>query len=91
MSSNQRQFPRTPMKCRIRISHDSLGNVFAQTRDLSDGGVYIYIKHAELATLKPGMVVSGQVQDLPIPAPELELEVVRVDTDGAGFRFVGRD
>lgn len=88
MSSNQRRFPRTPMRCRIRLSHDILGNVFAQTRDLSDGGVYVYIKHAELAVLEPGMVVIGQVQDLPIPAPELELEVVRVDTDGAGFRFV---
>ena len=91
MSRNQREHPRTPMKCRIRISHDSLGSVFAQTRDLSDGGVYIYIQHAELAALQPGMIVTGQVQDLPIPAPELELEVVRVDVDGAGFRFVRGD
>ncbi len=68
-----------------------LGSVVAQTRDLSDGGVYIYIQHQDLAALRPGMIVTGQVQDLPIPAPELELEVMRVDAEGAGFRFVRRD
>lgn len=86
---NQRQHPRAPMKCRIRISHDSFGEVFAHTRDLSDGGVYV--KHPQLTALQMGMIVSGQVQDLPIPAPVLEMEVMRVDAEGVGLRFIRED
>jgi len=79
---NQRQHPRTNMKCRIRIAHPAFGEVFAQTRDLSDGGVYV--RHPELVVLHPG----GQVQDLPIPAPELRMVVMRVDAEGVGLQFV---
>ena len=85
--SNQRQHPRTPMKCRIRISHASFGDVFGQTQDLSDGGVYVH--HEALAALPAGTRVTGQVQDLPFAAPVLEMEVMRTDGEGAGFRFVG--
>lgn len=82
---NQRQYPRTPLKCRIRISHPLFGELMAQTRDLSDTGVYV--KHPDLTQLPPGSVVTGQVQDLPIDAPILKMEVVRVDADGVGLRF----
>lgn len=84
--ANQRQYPRAPMKCRIRISHELFGEVLAHTRDLSDGGVYV--KHPELTSLRLGMIVSGQVQDLPIPAPVLQMEVMRVDAEGVGLRFI---
>ena len=87
--ANQRQFPRTPMKCRIKISHPSFGDLIAQTRDLSDGGVYV--RHPDLAALSVGSIVSGQVQDLPIEAPILQMEVMRVDAEGAGFRFIDSD
>jgi hypothetical protein len=86
MSINQRKHPRTSMKCRILIRHSALGDVVAQTRDLSDGGVYV--KHPQLATLRPGDRVTGQVQDLPIEAPLLQMEVMRVDAEGAGLRFL---
>ncbi|MFC3608053.1 PilZ domain-containing protein [Stutzerimonas tarimensis] len=86
---NMRQHPRTNLNCRIRICHESLGEVVAQTRDLSDGGVYV--KHPLLANLSCGTLVTGQVQDLPIPAPLLEMEVMRVDAEGAGLRFVRRE
>ena len=86
---NQRQHPRVAMKCRIRITHESFGEVFAHTRDFSDGGVYV--KHPQLTELRPGMTVSGQVQDLPIPAPVLMMDVMRVDAEGVGLRFVQQD
>ncbi|MDQ7985101.1 PilZ domain-containing protein [Pseudomonas sp. G34] len=86
MSANQRQHPRTPMKCRIKICHPSFGELVAQTRDLSDGGVYV--KHEALAGLEPGTRVTGQVQDLPIEAPILEMEVMRVTPEGVGLRFI---
>ena len=83
---NQRMHPRASMKCRIRISHESFGEVLAQTRDLSDSGVYV--KHPDLVSLQPGTIVRGQVQDLPIPAPELQLDVMRVDAEGVGLRLI---
>lgn len=82
---NPRRYPRTSMKCRIKISHPSFGALIAQTRDLSDGGVYV--KHPDLLALPQGTLVSGQVQDLPIEAPVLLMEVVRVDAEGVGLRF----
>lgn len=87
--SNQRHQVRTPMKCRIKIFHPSFGELVAQTRDLSDSGVYV--RHADMAALEVGAQVAGQVQDLPFPAPVLTMEVVRVDAEGAGLRFLGED
>ena len=86
--SNQRRHPRIPMKCRIRISHPSFGELVAQTSDLSDGGVYV--KHPDLLALPQGTLVTGQVQDLPIEAPVLHMEVMRVDAEGIGLRFIER-
>jgi hypothetical protein len=74
------------MKCRIKICHPSFGEVVAQTRDLSDGGVYV--KHPDLLALPQGTIVTGQVQDLPIEAPVLQMEVMRVDAEGIGLRFI---
>jgi hypothetical protein len=74
------------MKCRIKICHPSFGEVVAQTRDLSDGGVYV--KHPDLLALPQGTLVTGQVQDLPIEAPVLQMEVMRVDAEGIGLRFI---
>ena len=84
--SNQRHQVRTPIKCRIKICHPSFGELVAQTRDLSDSGVYV--RHPQMAALSVGDRVSGQVQNLPIEAPVLQMEVVRVDAEGAGLRFM---
>ena len=87
--SNQRKHSRTPLKCRIRISHPSFGDLFGLTRNLSDGG--IYVQHSGLADLPLGTRVSAQVQDLPGEAPLLEMEVTRTDAEGAGLRFTSED
>ncbi len=84
--SNQRRHPRIPMKCRIKVSHESFGELVAQTRDLSDGGVFI--RHPQLVGLAIGTLISGQVQDLPIEAPLLKMEVMRTDDEGIGVRFI---
>ncbi|MGV8842118.1 MAG: PilZ domain-containing protein [Pseudomonas sp.] len=84
--TQQREHPRTAMRCRIKISHPSFGDLSAITRDLSNGGVYV--KHPDLAALPAGTRVSGQVQDLPIEAPVLQMEIMRVDAEGAGLRFI---
>ncbi|WP_150305622.1 PilZ domain-containing protein [Pseudomonas saliphila] len=88
--ANQRQHPRTMMKCRIKISHPDLGDVYGQTRDLSDGGVFV--ENADLASLAPGSEVQGQVQDMPIEAPVLRMMVQRVIAgEGAGLAFLDEE
>lgn len=85
--SNQRQHPRTPMKCRIRISHPDIGDLYGQTRDLSDGGVFV--ENPDLAALAAGTIVEGQVQDMPIEAPILKMIIQRrIAGEGAGLAFV---
>ena len=75
------------MKARIRISHPALGDVFGQTRDLSDGGVFV--ENPQLANLAPGTEVDGQVQDMPFEAPVLRMVIQRiVPGEGAGLAFV---
>lgn len=88
--ANQRQYPRTMMRCRIRITHPDLGDVYGQTRDLSDGGVFV--ENADLATLTPGSEVQGQVQDMPIEAPVLRMVIQRViPGEGAGLAFLDEE
>jgi|TARA_R110000850_G_scaffold55170_3_gene130758 hypothetical protein len=84
--ANQRQYPRTPMKCKIRINHPSIGDVYGFTRDLSDGGVFV--ENPQLAGLAPGTHVEGQVQDMPIEAPVLKMIIQRcIPGEGAGLAF----
>ena len=84
--ANQRHQVRTPMRCSIKICHPSFGELMAQTRDLSDTGVYVV--HPQLTSLPLGSEVTGQVQGLPFPGPVLAMEVVRVDVEGVGLRFI---
>lgn len=88
--SNQRQYPRTMMKCRIKIRHPAFGSLTAQTKDLSDGGVFI--EHPDLAALAVGDEVTGQVQDMPIEAPVLRMVIQRVVAgEGVGLAFLDEE
>lgn len=82
----QRRHPRTRLACLVRVSHESFGELVVPCHDLSDGG--ISFRHPGLLGLRPGMIVTGQAQMLDGPAPVLALEVVRVDGEGGGMRFV---
>ncbi len=85
--SEQRQNIRTPLKVRLRIEHPVHGEMLVTTRDISDTGVYVLLDQAQdLLTI--GERVSGQVQGLPMEAPILQLEVVRVEMLGVGLRFL---
>lgn len=83
---NKRESPRTPFKVRIRIEHPRHGQMLVHTRDISDTGVFVILDDAR-QLLQIGEVVSGQVQDLPIEAPVVLMEVVRFEAAGMGLRF----
>ena len=71
---------------RIKITHEALGECLGQTRNLSPTGVYV--QHPKLSALSKGAVVYGQVQDLPTGAPRVRMEVISVDADGIGLRYL---
>ena len=85
--SNSRKNIRTPLKVRLRIDHPVHGELMVTTRDISECGVYVLMDQAQ-NMLSMGEQVQSQVQRLPMEAPILTLEVVRVEALGVGLRFV---
>ena len=56
------------------------------TKDISDGGVFIVVD-AEPFEPVIGDEVQVQVQGLPVPAPILNMVIVRKTIDGFGLQF----
>lgn len=85
MSNDNRRYPRIPVKCRVLIQHDSIGELMVQTRDISDGGIFIA---ADPSILPPiGTLVQGQVKGMLEDAPIVAMEIVRVEPGGVGLKF----
>lgn len=84
-----RRHVRTNFSCRIKITHELIGEIQVKTRDISDGGVFVVLEPEQIPPI--GTRLIGQVQGLMEDAPILELEVVRVESTGVGLRFVQSD
>jgi len=85
MSAEKRHGNRTPMRCRIKIWHDSFGDMDVITRDVSDTGVFLLIQDND--QLPIGAIVKGQIQGMPMEAPILDMEVMRLAPEGMGLRY----
>jgi len=85
MSDEKRHGNRTPMRCRIKIWHDSFGDMDVITRDVSDTGVFLLVQDNE--QLPIGAIVKGQIQGMPMEAPILDMEVMRLAPEGMGLRY----
>jgi len=85
-ADNRRQHIRTAMAARVKIVHDILGEFVFSTSDISDGGLFIAMED-DAFNPEPGDRVTVQVQGLPVPAPVLEMRVVRRTEDGLGLQF----
>ena len=88
-SKDKRRHVRTSFACRIKITHDSVGELLVKTRDISDGGVFVVLEPEQIPPI--GTRLTGQVQGLMDDAPTLQLEVVRVEPGGVGLRFLQED
>lgn len=88
-SKDKRRHVRTSFACRIKIAHDSVGELLVKTRDISDGGVFVVLEPEQIPPI--GTRLTGQVQGLMDDAPILQLEVVRVEPAGVGLRFLQED
>lgn len=89
MAHEKRRHVRTPFVCRIKIIHDSVGELLVKTRDISDGGVFVVLEPEHIPPI--GTQLSGQVQGLIEDAPVLDMEVVRVEPSGVGLRFIAHE
>jgi hypothetical protein len=74
------------MNARVKVIHEKLGEYVFPTRDISDGGIFIALEGVSFEpTLGDRVVV--QVQGLPVPAPVLNMVVVRKTDEGYGLQF----
>ncbi|MGO1501618.1 MAG: PilZ domain-containing protein [Marinobacter sp.] len=83
---DRREHCRTAMSAKVKVRHERLGEFVFSTRDISDGGVFIVLDN-EPFTPDMGDKVEVQVQGLPVPAPVLNMVVVRITNDGYGLQF----
>lgn len=91
MSGNdRREHMRTAMSAKVKVIHHEQGEFVFSTRDISDGGVFVVVD-AEPFAPRIGDRVSVQVQGLPVPAPVLQMVVVRSTNDGFGLQFDQND
>ncbi|WP_434049121.1 PilZ domain-containing protein [Marinobacter salarius] len=86
VGNDRRVHGRTAMSAKVRVTHEELGEFVFSTRDISDGGVFIVVD-TEPFVPSIGDSVQVQVQGLPVPAPVLDMVVVRKTNDGFGLQF----
>ncbi|MEE3170606.1 MAG: PilZ domain-containing protein [Pseudomonadota bacterium] len=84
--TERREHIRTAMSAKVKVVHGELGEFVFSTRDISDGGVFVVVD-AEPFAPEIGDRVTVQVQGLPVPAPILQMVVVRKTNDGYGLQF----
>lgn len=82
---NRRKHSRIPVRVRIKISHPSFGEKIVQTKDISEGGLFILVNPEDLPD--PGTIVKGQAQDMAEEAPIVDMKIVRVGKDGLGLEY----
>jgi len=85
-NSDNRNDLRTPMRCQVKVSHPSIGEVMVNTRDISDGGLFLLTESISMPPV--GTIVQGQVQGMGIEGPILKLEIVRLEPAGTGLKFI---
>lgn len=83
---DKRQYVRTPLRTTILLTHDSFGEMLVKTRDISQGGVFLVT--SELSMPPVGTIIQGQVQDDYGERPVVKMEIVRVDPNGIGLKFI---
>ncbi|KAA1173849.1 PilZ domain-containing protein [Marinobacter salinexigens] len=83
---DRREHIRTAMTAKVKVTHPEFGEFVFSTRDISDGGVFVVVD-TEPFTPVLGDRVTVQVQGLPVPAPVLDMVVVRQTNDGYGLQF----
>ena len=83
--NDKRQHERIAFPAEVKLMHPDFGSIMARTRDLSDGGLFLFVD------VNPGLGVGARVtvqaQDISGEAPLVEATVVRVEAGGVALRY----
>lgn len=87
----QRQHSRIQIPLLVELSHPALGTVQTRARDISEGGLFVFlaspaVKVGSKLKLRLLTVLPTDTQ----PTPTVEMEVKRVSDDGLGLSFINR-
>ena len=86
MSKELREYVRTLLTSRVKLTHPDTGTIEVKTKDISDGGIYIL---SAISNLPPvGSQVKVQLMDTPFDAPVLDMILVHHEPDGMGLKFL---
>ena len=87
MSEERRVAKRIPSRFKVEMTHPTLGTMLTQTRDISEQGAFI-LTHSG-TNLPLNTKITLRVIDLPGPPAEpVESEVVRIEKEGVGVKFL---
>lgn len=87
-NSDQRSHERTPFQVRMRLTTRDGDELEATTWNISEGGAFIELDAEQKQLLSIGSLVTSQVQGMPMPAPKVQMRVVRHSPNGVGLRIV---
>ncbi len=87
----QRQHARVQIPLLVELSHPALGTVQSKARDISEGGIFVFldnppVKVGSKLKLRLLTVLPTDTQ----PTPTVDMEVKRVAEDGLGLAFINR-
>ena len=86
-----RSQPSVQIPLLVELQHPSLGKVRCVARDVSEGGVYVYLEDTTIHTgakLKLTLLNPDTVHNQPMPT--VEMQVVRSDAQGIGLVFINK-
>ncbi|MDT8387849.1 MAG: PilZ domain-containing protein [Thiogranum sp.] len=82
----QRQHPRTSFTARVKIMHPDLVDNSYPTRDVAQGGVFLYC--GDEIRLPAGTEVIVQDDEILEDPPQVKARIVRIDSDGIALMFI---
>ncbi len=88
MAENKRKHPRVAVPLKVSLVFSEEGQLFAVTRDISDGGIFLLLDQESMPEI--GDFVKVQVQGMGggESAPWVRMEVVRAEPDGVGLMII---
>ncbi len=81
-----RKHGRILTKCSVRLSHNDLGDIVAETRDISETGVFVACKEL-LHTICVGDTVEAELHSERQDVSHAHLRVIRLTEEGVGLAF----
>jgi hypothetical protein len=83
--NDKRRHERIAFPSEVTLTDPDFGAITTHTRDVSDGGVFLFIDQAH--SLQVGVRVTLQVRDMSGEAPIVRAKVVRVEDDGVALMY----